>query len=124
MSAYMPILFSHLKYCASIQPGSHVIEGSKCTFRVTILQVIGVPQDFTDVFVQFRYARICQDSWHQKRCSRPLRFLHTGSDMSFSTEPLRNEHPDLVLGFYHMENVSGNTHNVSGNTHNVSGKHT
>ena len=53
--------------------------------------------------------------------SHPLRFLHTGSDMSFSTEPLRNEHPDLVLGFYHMENVSGNTHNVSGNTHNVSG---
>ena len=74
------------KYCTSIQPGSHVIEGSKCTFRVTILQVIGVPQEFTDVFVQFR-------------------FLHTGSEMSFSTEPLRNENSDLVLGFYHMENI-------------------
>ena len=30
--------------------------------------------------------------------------------MSFSTEPLRNENSDLVLGFYHMENVSGCGH--------------
>lgn len=30
-------------------------EGDLFHFRVTILQAVGIPRDFTDIFVQFRY---------------------------------------------------------------------
>ena len=29
-----------------------------------------------------------------------------GNENAFSTEPLKNDNPDLSLGFYHMQNVS------------------
>ena len=30
-------------------------EGELFQFRVTILQAVGIPRDFTDIFIQFRY---------------------------------------------------------------------
>jgi kinesin family protein 1 len=55
-------------------------------FRVTILQAVGIPRDFTDIFVQFR-------------------FLNS-SECTFSTHPLKNDGSEFALGYYHMQNIS------------------
>ena len=83
----LPLSLSSLpQFISSLKPSEDLLhDGKKFTFRVTILQATGIPRDFTDVFVQFR-------------------FLH-GGDEAFSTEPLKNENQDLALGFYHMQNV-------------------
>ena len=53
------------KYCSSAVQffdelsGSleNTAEGELFHFRVTILQAVGIPRDFTDIFVQFRYCQ-------------------------------------------------------------------
>ena len=74
------------QFVSTLKPSRDLLtEGKRFTFRVTILQATGIPRDFTDVFVQFRFLN--------------------GGDEAFSTEPLKNENQDLALGFYHMQNV-------------------
>ena len=43
--------------------GSHLVEGKKFFFRITVLQATGIPRDFTDVFVQFKYAQLEEEGW-------------------------------------------------------------
>jgi hypothetical protein len=75
------------KFISTLKPSKDLLnQGKKFTFRVTILQATGIPRDFTDVFVQFRFLN--------------------GGDEAFSTEPLKNENQDLALGFYHMQNIT------------------
>jgi kinesin family protein 1 len=83
----------------------HFVEGKKFYFRVTILQATGIPRDFTNVFVQFKYA-LYPASFLNCISNKVLmsRFLN-GANEAFSTEPLKNENQDLALGFYHMKNV-------------------
>lgn len=53
------------KYCSSAVQffdelsGSleNTAEGEPFHFRVTILQAVGIPRDFTDIFIQFRYCQ-------------------------------------------------------------------
>ena len=35
-----------------------VAEGEMFYFRVTILQAVGIPRDFTDIFIQFRCCQL------------------------------------------------------------------
>ncbi|XP_074501188.1 kinesin-like protein KIF1B isoform X13 [Sebastes fasciatus] len=60
--------------------------GSIFTFRVTVLQASGVPQEYADIFCQFN-------------------FMHR-HDEAFSTEPLKNTGKGSPLGFYHVQNIS------------------
>ena len=46
-----------LQFVSTLTPSKeHFVEGKKFYFRVTILQATGIPRDFTNVFVQFKYA--------------------------------------------------------------------
>ena len=86
---FLPLSFPPFlseQFISTLKPSKDLLnQGKKFTFRVTILQATGIPRDFTDVFVQFRFLN--------------------GGDEAFSTEPLKNENQDLALGFYHMQNV-------------------
>ncbi|XP_040286685.1 kinesin-like protein KIF1B isoform X5 [Bufo bufo] len=66
--------------------GEHLKIGSVFTFRVTVLQASGIPQEYADIFCQFN-------------------FLHR-HDEAFSTEPLKNNGRGNPLGFYHVQNVA------------------
>jgi flagellar biosynthesis chaperone FliJ len=75
------------KFISTLKPAKDLLkEGSNFTFRVTILQATGIPRDFTDVFLQFKFLN--------------------GGDEAFSTVSLKNENQDLALGFYHMQNLT------------------
>lgn len=61
-------------------------EGDEITFRVIILQVIGIAKEYRDVFCQFN-------------------FLHL-FDEAFSTEPIKNTGSGPPPGFFRMQNIS------------------
>ncbi|KAG9482482.1 kinesin-like protein KIF1B isoform X7 [Eleutherodactylus coqui] len=66
--------------------GEYLKIGSVFTFRVTVLQASGIPQEYADIFCQFN-------------------FLHR-HDEAFSTEPLKNNGRGNPLGFYHVQNIA------------------
>ncbi|XP_069803084.1 kinesin-like protein KIF1B isoform X7 [Dendropsophus ebraccatus] len=70
----------------SEEVGEHLKIGSVFTFRVTVLQASGIPQEYADIFCQFN-------------------FLHR-HDEAFSTEPLKNNGRGNPLGFYHVQNIA------------------
>ena len=65
---------------------SHLQVGNEFTFRVTVLQAVGISTEYADIFCQFN-------------------FLHR-HDEAFSTEPVKNTGKGTPLGFYHVQNVS------------------
>ena len=60
--------------------------GEEVTFRVIILQVIGIAKEYRDVFCQFN-------------------FLHL-FDEAFSTEPIKNTGTGPPPGFFRMQNIT------------------
>uniref|UniRef100_A0A6P7G228 Kinesin-like protein unc-104 n=1 Tax=Diabrotica virgifera virgifera TaxID=50390 RepID=A0A6P7G228_DIAVI len=64
----------------------HLLIGKEFTFRVTVLQAVGISQEYADVFCQFN-------------------FLHR-HDEAFSTEPVKNTGKGSPLGFYHVQNIT------------------
>ncbi|XP_025833622.1 kinesin-like protein unc-104 isoform X4 [Agrilus planipennis] len=64
----------------------HLGVGKEFTFRVTVLQAIGISAEYADVFCQFN-------------------FLHR-HDEAFSTEPVKNTGKGTPLGFYHVQNIT------------------
>ncbi|XP_072393950.1 kinesin-like protein unc-104 isoform X2 [Diabrotica undecimpunctata] len=64
----------------------HLLIGKEFTFRVTVLQAVGISQEYADVFCQFN-------------------FLHR-HDEAFSTEPVKNTGKGTPLGFYHVQNIT------------------
>ncbi|MGH0121715.1 UNVERIFIED_CONTAM: hypothetical protein FKN15_000187 [Acipenser sinensis] len=65
---------------------NQLVVGSIFTFRVTVLQAIGILPEYADIFCQFN-------------------FLHR-HDEAFSTEPLKNTGQGAPLGFFHVQNVA------------------
>ncbi|XP_050522644.1 kinesin-like protein unc-104 isoform X6 [Daktulosphaira vitifoliae] len=65
---------------------SHLIINKEFTFRVTLLQAVGVPSEYADIFCQFN-------------------FLHRHDD-AFSTEPVKNVGKGTPVGFYHVQNIT------------------
>ncbi|MBN3276555.1 KIF1B protein, partial [Polyodon spathula] len=65
---------------------NQLVVGRVFTFRVTVLQAIGILPEYADIFCQFN-------------------FLHR-HDEAFSTEPLKNTGRGAPLGFFHVQNVS------------------
>ncbi|XP_066904083.1 kinesin-like protein unc-104 isoform X2 [Halyomorpha halys] len=68
------------------EPPAHLPVGSDFTFRVTVLQAVGIPAEYSDIFCQFN-------------------FLHR-HDEAFSTEPVKNTGKGQPLGFYHVQNIT------------------
>ncbi|XP_078047091.1 kinesin family member unc-104 isoform X2 [Augochlora pura] len=64
----------------------HLQPGSEFTFRVTVLQAIGISTEYADIFCQFN-------------------FLHR-HDEAFSTEPVKNTGKGNPPGFYHVQNIT------------------
>ncbi|XP_054265654.1 kinesin-like protein unc-104 [Macrosteles quadrilineatus] len=64
----------------------HLAVNNEFTFRVTVLQAIGVSTEYADIFCQFN-------------------FLHR-HDEAFSTEPVKNTGKGTPLGFYHVQNIT------------------
>ncbi|XP_059477095.1 kinesin-like protein unc-104 isoform X5 [Neocloeon triangulifer] len=64
----------------------HLTVGREFTFRVTVLQAVGVSTEYADIFCQFN-------------------FLHR-HDEAFSTEPVKNTGKGTPLGFYHVQNIT------------------
>lgn len=64
----------------------HLEPGIEFTFRVTVLQAMGISAEYADIFCQFN-------------------FLHR-HDEAFSTEPVKNTGKGNCPGFYHVQNVS------------------
>ncbi|XP_034243949.1 kinesin-like protein unc-104 isoform X8 [Thrips palmi] len=64
----------------------HLVGGKEFTFRVTILQAVGISTEYADIFCQFN-------------------FLHR-HDEAFSTEPVKNTGKGAPLGFYHVQNIT------------------
>lgn len=64
----------------------HLQIGKEFTFRVTILQAIGISKEYADIFSQFN-------------------FLHR-HDEAFSTEPLKNSAKGPPPGFFHVQNIT------------------
>ncbi|XP_066140161.1 kinesin-like protein unc-104 isoform X2 [Euwallacea fornicatus] len=64
----------------------HIMLGKEFTFRVTVLQAVGISTEYADVFCQFN-------------------FLHR-HDEAFSTEPVKNTGKGTPLGFYHVQNIT------------------
>ncbi|XP_076265727.1 kinesin family member unc-104 isoform X2 [Rhynchophorus ferrugineus] len=64
----------------------HLLLGKEFTFRVTVLQAVGISTEYADVFCQFN-------------------FLHR-HDEAFSTEPVKNTGKGTPLGFYHVQNIT------------------
>ncbi|KAK9506627.1 hypothetical protein O3M35_008523 [Rhynocoris fuscipes] len=68
------------------EPPQHLVLGSDFTFRVTVLQAVGIPTEYSDIFCQFN-------------------FLHR-HDEAFSTEPVKNTGKNNPLQFYHVQNIT------------------
>lgn len=64
----------------------HLSVGKEFTFRVTVLQAVGISTEYADIFCQFN-------------------FLHR-HDEAFSTEPVKNTGKGTPLGFYHVQNIT------------------
>ncbi|XP_076167994.1 kinesin family member unc-104 isoform X16 [Ptiloglossa arizonensis] len=64
----------------------HLQPGSEFTFRVTVLQAMGISTEYADIFCQFN-------------------FLHR-HDEAFSTEPIKNIGKGYPPGFYHVQNIT------------------
>jgi len=64
----------------------HLAINNEFTFRVTVLQAIGISTEYADIFCQFN-------------------FLHR-HDEAFSTEPVKNTGKGTPLGFYHVQNIT------------------
>nr|CAD7397873.1 unnamed protein product [Timema cristinae] len=64
----------------------HLQVGNEFTFRVTVLQAVGICTEYADIFCQFN-------------------FLHR-HDEAFSTEPVKNTGKGTPLGFYHVQNIT------------------
>ncbi|XP_017892617.1 kinesin-like protein unc-104 isoform X2 [Ceratina calcarata] len=64
----------------------HLQLGSEFTFRVTVLQAMGICTEYADIFCQFN-------------------FLHR-HDEAFSTEPVKNTGKGNPPGFYHVQNIT------------------
>ncbi|CAG2064997.1 unnamed protein product, partial [Timema podura] len=64
----------------------HLQVGNEFTFRVTVLQAVGISTEYADIFCQFN-------------------FLHR-HDEAFSTEPVKNTGKGTPLGFYHVQNIT------------------
>ncbi|XP_076244214.1 kinesin family member unc-104 isoform X8 [Calliopsis andreniformis] len=64
----------------------HLQTGSEFTFRVTVLQAIGISTEYAEIFCQFN-------------------FLHR-HDEAFSTEPVKNTGKGNPPGFYHVQNIT------------------
>ncbi|XP_049818216.1 kinesin-like protein unc-104 isoform X2 [Aethina tumida] len=67
----------------------HLAVGKEFTFRVTVLQAVGISTEYADIFCQFN-------------------FLHR-HDEAFSTEPVKNTGKGTPLGFYHVQNITVST---------------
>ncbi|XP_064213350.1 kinesin-like protein unc-104 isoform X10 [Tribolium castaneum] len=67
----------------------HLAIGKEFTFRVTVLQAVGISTEYADIFCQFN-------------------FLHR-HDEAFSTEPVKNSGKGTPLGFYHVQNITVST---------------
>ncbi|XP_017782676.1 PREDICTED: kinesin-like protein unc-104 isoform X6 [Nicrophorus vespilloides] len=67
----------------------HLNVGKEFTFRVTVLQAVGISTEYADIFCQFN-------------------FLHR-HDEAFSTEPVKNTGKGTPLGFYHVQNITVST---------------
>ncbi|XP_074031968.1 kinesin family member unc-104 isoform X3 [Leptinotarsa decemlineata] len=67
----------------------HLSIGKEFTFRVTVLQAVGISTEYADIFCQFN-------------------FLHR-HDEAFSTEPVKNTGKGTPLGFYHVQNITVST---------------
>ncbi|KAL3272424.1 hypothetical protein HHI36_013906 [Cryptolaemus montrouzieri] len=67
----------------------HLAVGKEFTFRVTVLQAVGISAEYADIFCQFN-------------------FLHR-YDEAFSTEPVKNTGKCTPLGFYHVQNITVST---------------
>lgn len=65
---------------------SHLILDKEFTFRVTILQGVDIPAEYSDIFCQFN-------------------FLHR-HDEAFSTDPIKNIGKGTPIGFYHVQNIT------------------
>ncbi|OQR71052.1 kinesin protein-like, partial [Tropilaelaps mercedesae] len=65
---------------------AHLKLGSEFTFRVTVLQAVGISREYADIFCQFN-------------------FLHR-HDEAFSTEPLKNTAKGPPPGFFHVQNIT------------------
>ncbi|GAB1860942.1 Kinesin-like protein unc-104 [Camponotus japonicus] len=64
----------------------HLQSGAEFTFRVTVLQAMGISTEYADIFCQFN-------------------FLHR-HDEAFSTEPVKNTGKGNPPGFYHVQNIT------------------
>ncbi|XP_046819717.1 kinesin-like protein unc-104 isoform X1 [Vespa crabro] len=64
----------------------HLQLGAEFTFRVTVLQAMGISTEYADIFCQFN-------------------FLHR-HDEAFSTEPAKNTTKGNPPGFYHVQNIT------------------
>ncbi|XP_014215863.1 kinesin-like protein unc-104 isoform X3 [Copidosoma floridanum] len=64
----------------------HLQPGVEFTFRVTVLQAVGIATEYADIFCQFN-------------------FLHR-HDEAFSTEPVKNTGKGNPPGFYHVQNIT------------------
>ncbi|XP_063227790.1 kinesin-like protein unc-104 isoform X3 [Bacillus rossius redtenbacheri] len=64
----------------------HLQLGNTFTFRLTILQAVGISPEYADIFCQFN-------------------FLHR-HDEAFSTEPAKNPGKGGAIGFYHVQNIT------------------
>ncbi|XP_024943108.1 kinesin-like protein unc-104 isoform X5 [Cephus cinctus] len=64
----------------------HLQPGAQFTFRVTVLQAMGISTEYADIFCQFN-------------------FLHR-HDEAFSTEPVKNTGKGNPPGFYHVQNIT------------------
>ncbi|CAL1684830.1 unnamed protein product [Lasius platythorax] len=64
----------------------HLQPGAEFTFRVTVLQAMGISTEYADIFCQFN-------------------FLHR-HDEAFSTEPVKNTGKGNPPGFYHVQNIT------------------
>ena len=64
---------------------SHLKLGSQFKFRIIILEICGISNEYSDIFCQFN-------------------FMHR-NDEAFSTEPIQNSGKGPPLGFFHIQNV-------------------
>ncbi|XP_032456660.1 kinesin-like protein unc-104 isoform X12 [Nasonia vitripennis] len=65
----------------------HLQIGAEFTFRVTVLQAMGIATEYVDLFCQFN-------------------FLHRHDIDTFSTEPVKNTGKGNPPGFYHVQNIT------------------
>ncbi|XP_028968277.1 kinesin-like protein unc-104 [Galendromus occidentalis] len=69
-----------------LEPPAHLRLGSEFTFHISVLQAIGIAEEYSDIFCQFN-------------------FLHR-SDEAFSTEPLKNTARGPPPGFFYKQNIT------------------